>query len=162
MLLFRIDSKQPVMTSLYVISEILLWPFVLYTCLVVLVAAGMIGLSAILGQRSKGHSKNIPYESGVELTGSARLRFPAKFYLIAMFFVLFDIETVFVVAWAIAFRDLGWAGYAGVSVFIGLLLVVLIYEFRTGALNFETSGKEILDAVKKRRAESETDKKLRK
>ena len=61
-----------------------------------------------------------------------------------MFFVLFDIETVFVISWAIAFRDLGWAGYIGVSVFIGMLLVILAYEFRTGALDFETSGKEIL------------------
>ena len=102
------------MTSFPVGEILLLLTF--FTCLVVLVAAGMIGFSYVLGQRSKGHPKNVPYESGIQITGSARLRFSAKFYLI-MFFVLFDIETVFVISWAIAFRDLGWAGYIGVSVF---------------------------------------------
>ena len=131
------------------IGEILIWPFVLYTCLVLLVALFMTGLSYFLGQRSKGHPKDSPYESGIKVTGSARLRFPAKFYLIAMFFVLFDIETVFVISWAIAFRDLGWAGYAGLSVFVGILLVILIYEWRTGALDFETSGREILKTLGK-------------
>jgi len=138
------------MTSSLLITNIILWPFVLYTCLAVLVAAGMIGLSYVLGQRSKGHPKNTPFESGIKVTDSARLRFPAKFYLIAMFFVLFDIETVFVIAWAIAFRDLGWAGFAGISVFVGILLAILVYEFRTGALDFETSGRDILNAVKKK------------
>ncbi len=137
------------MTSLTVKSEILIWPFVLYTCLAMLVVGGMLGLSHFLGQRSKGYPKNVPFESGIELTGSARLRFPAKFYLIAMFFVLFDIETVFVIAWAIAFRDLGWAGFAGISVFIGILMVILVYEWRTGALDFETSGREILKTLHK-------------
>ncbi len=141
------------MAAPFPVSDILLWPFVLYTCLVVLVAAVMIGLSAVLGQRSKGYPKNVPYESGIKITGSARLRFPAKFYLIAMFFVLFDIETVFVIAWAIAFRDLGWAGYAGIAVFIGILLAILVYEWRTGALDFETSGKEILKTIHKQRNE---------
>ena len=145
------NEIQPKMTSPFPVNEILLWPFVLYTCLVVLIAGGMIGLSHFLGQRSKSHPINDPYESGINITGSARLRFPAKFYLIAMFFVLFDIETVFVITWAIAFRDLGWAGFAGISVFIGILMVILVYEWRTGALDFETSGKEILNKVTKER-----------
>lgn len=137
------------MTLPYPVSEIIVWPFVLYTCLVVLVAVFMTGLSYLLGQRSKGHPKNQPYESGIKVTGSARLRFPAKFYLIAMFFVLFDIEAVFVIAWAIAFRDLGWPGYIGLSVFVGILLAILVYEWRSGALDFETSGREILSSLHK-------------
>jgi len=90
-----------------------------------------------------------PYESGILETGSARLHFSAQFYLVAMMFVIFDIEVVFIVLWALAFKELGWPGYLGICVFIGLLVVVLIYEWSLGALDFGPSGKKILQAYKK-------------
>lgn len=123
-----------------------LWPFLLYAILSVALVAVMLGLSYVLGQRSKNNPQNKPYESGMKITGTARQRFPAKFYLIAMFFVLFDIESVFLITWAISFRELGWAGYIGAAIFAGILFVVLLYEWRSGALDIELSGDKVLKA----------------
>ena len=68
--------------------------------------------------------------------GYARLRFPVKFYLVAMFFVIFDLETVFIFAWAIALRDVGWTGYIDMLVFVGVLVAALVYLWRLGALDW--------------------------
>jgi NADH-quinone oxidoreductase subunit A len=113
-----------------------LWPLAVYFAVVVLLVVGMLGLSYLLGQHHHERATGEPYESGVVSTGSARLRFSAKFYLIAMLFVIFDLETVFIFAWAVAFRELGWIGYLAVLVFIGVLLTALIYEWRIGALDW--------------------------
>jgi NADH-quinone oxidoreductase subunit A len=79
----------------------------------------------------------MPFESGVVPEGSAEnVRFSIEFYLIAMFFVIFDLETIFIFGWAVAFYELGWRGYVGASVFILFLLVALVYEWRTGALEW--------------------------
>ena len=134
-------------------DNVLLWPFIIYVVLSIVIVAGMIGVSYFIGQRAKDHSQNDPYESGIETTGSARLRFPSKFYLIAMFFVLFDIESVFIITWAISFRELGWPGYLGILVFTGILVVVLIYEWRTGSLDFEPTGRKMLKAYNKLKKE---------
>lgn len=109
----------------------------------------MIGLSYFLGQRHKERATDDPYEGGILSHGSARIRFSSQFYLIAMLFVIFDLETIFIFSWAIAFQELGWYGFAGVLVFIILLVVVLIYEWRVGALDFGPDGKKILKAYKK-------------
>ena len=77
----------------------------------------MLGLSFVLGQRHKEHATNEPYEGGILSAGSARLRFSSQFYLIAMLFVIFDVETIFIFSWAIAFKELGWFGYVGVICF---------------------------------------------
>ena len=68
-------------------------------------------LSYVIGERHKAGAADEPFESGIVTVGLARLRLSAKFYLIAMFFVIFDVEAVFLFAWAVAFRELGWAGY---------------------------------------------------
>jgi NADH-quinone oxidoreductase subunit A len=109
----------------------------------------MLGVSYVLGQRHKEHATDEPYEGGILSDGSARIRFSAQFYMIAMLFVIFDVETIFIMSWAIAFQELGWYGYVGVVIFIILLLVVLIYEWRNGALDFGPDGKKILKAYKK-------------
>src|SRR5262245_59580896 len=96
----------------------------------------MLCLSYLLGQRHHERATSEPYESGIVSTGSARLRFSAKFYLIAMLFVIFDLEAVFIFAWAIAFSELGWGGYLGALIFIGVLFAALIYEWRIGALDW--------------------------
>jgi len=102
-----------------------------------------------LGQHHNDRATSEPYEGGILSTGSARLRFSSQFYMIAMLFVIFDVETIFIVSWAIAFRELGWYGYFGVLAFIVLLVLVLIYEWRNGALDFGPDGKKILQAYKK-------------
>ncbi|MCU7495418.1 MAG: NADH-quinone oxidoreductase subunit A [Ignavibacteria bacterium] len=109
----------------------------------------MIGLSYVLGQRHEEPQTDTPFESGIKVTGSARLRFSVQFYLVAMFFVVFDLESVFIVAWAIAFQDAGWVGYLGVLVFILVLAAVLIYEWKIGALDFGPNNKKILSAYRK-------------
>ena len=123
-----------------------LWPLLIYALLTIIIVGSMILISYFLGQRHQEKSTGEVYESGVEVTGSARLRFPIQFYMIAMFFVIFDLEVVFLVAWAIAFKQVGWLGYTAASVFIGILTAVFIYEWRIGALDFGPSGKKILKA----------------
>jgi NADH-quinone oxidoreductase subunit A len=113
-----------------------IWPLIVYSALVVVIAAVLAVGTHYLGERRHGRATEEPYESGMRPTGSARVRVPAEFYLIAMFFVIFDLETVFIVAWAIAMRELGWAGFYSVLLFIGILLVVLGYLWRVGALDW--------------------------
>jgi NADH-quinone oxidoreductase subunit A len=126
-----------------------LWPLLLYGAIVLSLVLAMLGISYVLGQRHKERATNEPYEGGIMSQGSARMRFSAQFYMIAMLFVIFDVETIFIFSWAIAFQELGWYGYVGVIIFIILLVVVLIYEWRNGALDFGPDGKKILKAYKK-------------
>ena len=115
-----------------------LWPMVVYCGAVIALVASMLALSHILGQRHTDRATGEPYESGIVSTGSARLRLSADFYLVAMFFVIFDLEAVFIFAWAIAFREVGWAGYMEILVFIGILIAALIYLWRQGGLDWGT------------------------
>ena len=96
----------------------------------------MLGLSYVLGQRHKGRHTDEPFESGIVSTGSARIRFDIRFYLVAMFFVIFDLESMFIFAWAIAAREVGWQGYIEILIFIGVLIAALIYLWRLGALDW--------------------------
>jgi NADH-quinone oxidoreductase subunit A len=115
-----------------------IWPLAVYFAAVLVLVAGMLTLSYFVGQRHQEKATDEPYESGIVSTGSARLRFSAQFYLIAMLFVIFDLETVFIFAWAVAFRQLGWTGYLGTLFFIVVLVAALIYEWRVGALDWGT------------------------
>ena len=133
-----------------IINSIPLWPLLLYTGLVIVLLIAILSLSYILGQHHRDRATNKPYEGGIEQTGSARLRFSAQFYLVAMLFVIFDVEAVFIMLWALGFYELGWPGYIGVAIFIGQLVVVLIYEWGIGALNIGPDAKKILKAYKKR------------
>ncbi len=127
-----------------IIQAILFWPFLVYAFLVLLIVAVMLGLSHILGERHNEKMTGEPFESGVPPTGNARLRFSSHFYLIAIFFVIFDLDAVFILAWSVSFRELGIAGYIGILVFIGILLVVLVYEIGIKALDFGPRGRTIL------------------
>ena len=113
-----------------------LWPLGIYLALVLGLVGAMLGLSYVLGQRHHDRSTDFPYESGILSEGSARVRLSAKFYLVAMFFVIFDLEAVFLFAWAVAVRETGWAGYAEAFVFIFILLIALGYLWRVGALEW--------------------------
>ncbi len=119
-------------------SSPIIWPLAVYVATVIVLVALMLILSALLGQRHSERTTNEPYESGVVSTGSARLRFHAGFYLMAMFFVIFDLEAAFIYAYAVAFRDLGWVGYGEILVFIGVLMLALLYLWRSGALDWRT------------------------
>lgn len=118
-------------------TESSLWPLVLYFVSILILTGGMLVVSALLGPRSKlERATGEPFESGVVHIGSAQIPVSVEFYLIAMFFVIFDLETVFIFAWAIAFYELGVFGFLAISVFILILVVALIYEWKSGALDW--------------------------
>jgi NADH-quinone oxidoreductase subunit A len=111
------------------------WPLGVYFAGVLAVAGGMVVSSYLLGARTRNRKNVQPYESGIASTGSARVRLSADFYLFAVFFVVFDLESVFIYSWAIAVEDLGWAGYFSISIFVGSLAAALVYLWRLGALD---------------------------
>ncbi len=116
----------------------LLWPLFVYAVVVFILVGVMLGLSYVLGQRHKEPATGQPYEAGIVSTGSARLRMDVRFYLVAVFFVVFDLEAAFLFVWAVALRDIGWPGYVEGLIFIGVLFVALIYLWRLGALDWGT------------------------
>ena len=122
-----------------------IWPLVVYFVAVILLVLTMLGLSWLLGQARANRSTNDPFESGVVSVGDAQGRISVEFYLIAIFFVIFDLETVFIFAWAIAFFELGWEGYAAIMVFIIVLVVALVYEWKSGALDWGNKTRVGLD-----------------
>ena len=126
------------------IHSIPLWPLLFYAIVVGVLLVVILALSYILGQHHEDRATGKPYEGGIEQTGSARLRFSAQFYLVAMLFVIFDVEAVFIMLWALGFYELGWPGYIGVAIFVGQLAVVLVYEWGIGALNIGPDAKKIL------------------
>ncbi len=113
-----------------------LWPLAVYGAAVLAVVVGMLVISYLLGQRHRQRATGEPYESGIVSTGTARLRLSVQFYLVAMFFVIFDLEAVFLVAWSLVAREAGWTGYIEILVFIAVLLAALVYLWREGALDW--------------------------
>jgi NADH-quinone oxidoreductase subunit A len=116
------------------------WPLVVYFFAVLVVVGGMLGISAILGERHQDRETGEQFESGIKPTGDARVRFSARYYQVAMFFVIFDLESVFVIAWAVGLLEVGWTGYIEVVIFILILLVGLFYLWRIGALDWGSSS----------------------
>lgn len=120
-----------------------LWPLLVYGAAVFLIVGSMLVLPALLGERHgrKPARRNErgtgePYESGIRPTGSAQIRLPIQYYLVAMFFVIFDLESVFLYAWAVAVPETGWLGFAEAAVFVTVLLAALAYLWRIGALDW--------------------------
>jgi len=100
-------------------------------------AATFLLLATILGPKRQLRVKMEPFECGVEQVVSPRRRFSVKFYLVAMLFILFDIEVVYLYPWSVLFRDLGWFGFVEMLVFIGVVAMALVYVWRKGALEWE-------------------------
>jgi NADH-quinone oxidoreductase subunit A len=115
--------------------------FVLYGAAVTLSVIAMLSISALLGEKHREPATAEPYESGIRSTGSARVRFSAQFYLVAMLFVIFDLEAVFLFAWATSIREGGWPAYGAAMLFVAVIVVGLVYEWRQGALEFTRAGK---------------------
>jgi NADH-quinone oxidoreductase subunit A len=113
-----------------------IWPLAVYFVAILVVVGVMLGLSYVLGERHRERATGEPFESGISSTGPGRARLNARFYLIAMFFVIFDLEAVFLIAWALAVRELGWLGYIEVLIFSAVLLAALVYLWRVGALDW--------------------------
>ena len=109
---------------------------VLMIVLGLLFAVPSVLLSQFLGPRKPTPEKSAPYECGMPAVGDARERMSVKFYLVAMIFLLFDIEVAFLYPWAMALRDLGWGGFVQVVLFMALLLAGYVYVWRKGALDW--------------------------
>src|SRR6184192_2368298 len=106
------------------------FPVLIQILIAIAVAGGMIGASAILGRRVRDPVKSSPYESGMKPVGNARERFSVKFYLVAMVFILFDIEAIFLYPWAVVYRTLGRYGFYEMMIYIAILLVGYFYLWK--------------------------------
>jgi NADH-quinone oxidoreductase subunit A len=104
--------------------------------MVVGVAVGMLLIPFLLAPRNPNRIKGMPYESGMPPIGDAQQRFTVRYYLIAMLFVVFDIEAVFFYPWAVAFNAIGWFALIEMVLFVALLLVAYVYAWRKGALDW--------------------------
>ena len=117
-------------------------PLLIQVLVAVALAAVMVLLSALLGKHKWTRAKNSAYECGIQPTGDAQSRFSVKFYLVAMLFILFDVEAVFLYPWAVVFRDLPkitgsrWFGFTEMLVYIGLVLVGFFYIWKKGVIDW--------------------------
>jgi NADH-quinone oxidoreductase subunit A len=114
----------------------------IYGLLVVLLIAVFLFLSSWLGEKKTNPEKLRPYECGIIPTGTARFRYSVAFYLIATFFLIFDVEAAYIFLWAIAFDRLGWAGWFQISFFIIILLISLFYIWKKGGLEWGPTSKD--------------------
>jgi NADH-quinone oxidoreductase subunit A len=112
------------------------WPFFTFIGLALLVVLGLLGLSFVLGERHAARWKGEPYESGIAPREIPQGGISIEFYRVAVFFVIFDVEAVFLFAWAVALREAGWRGFAEMLVFVGLLVAALAYLWRSGSLDW--------------------------
>jgi NADH-quinone oxidoreductase subunit A len=112
------------------------WAFAVFLIMAIGLCGFMLLGAFFLGGRAQARAKNTPYESGVDSVGTARLRLSAKFYLVAMFFVIFDVEALYLYAWSVSIRESGWVGFIEAAIFILVLLAGLVYLVRIGALDW--------------------------
>lgn len=112
------------------------FPVLIQILVAIAVAGAMIGLSALLGRRVRDPIKSMPYESGMKPVGSARERFSVKFYLVAMVFILFDIEAIFLYPWAVIYRELKLFAFFEMLLFIVLVLCGFFYIWKKGVLDW--------------------------
>ncbi len=115
---------------------------VAYGLMIIALIALLLFIASWLGEKTSNSEKSRPYESGVIPTGNARLRYPVPFYLVAIFFLLFDVEGAYIFSWAIAWETLGWAGWLQISFFIVVLILGLVYIWQKGGLEWGPTGKK--------------------
>jgi NADH-quinone oxidoreductase subunit A len=113
----------------------------IYAILILAVIASQLFLASWLGERKPSIEKSRPYECGIIPTGSARFRYPVPFYLIAIFFLIFDVEGAYILSWAVTYKDLGWGGWAQMAFFIVVLLLGLLYIWKRGGLDWRPAHK---------------------
>jgi NADH-quinone oxidoreductase subunit A len=136
-----------------------LWPLLAFAGAVFAVLAVMLVLPALLGERH-GHkdARKAEVGTGIRPTGTAQIRLPIQYYLVAMLFVIFDVEAVFLYAWAVAVRETGWLGFTEAAIFAAVLLAALAYLWRVGALDWSARFQQpSVKGLKRPKAEEERD-----
>jgi len=118
------------------------FPVLLQILIAMVVAAGMLGASFVLGKRVRNRVKDLPYECGITPVGDARQRFSVKFYLVAMLFILFDIEAIFLYPWAVVYRELKMFAFIEMFLFIVLILAGFFYIWKKGALDWSGADRD--------------------
>jgi NADH-quinone oxidoreductase subunit A len=118
------------------------FPVLVQAAIAIVVAAALVAISFLLGKRVRNRVKDSPYESGIAPTGSARERFSVKFYLVAIVFILFDIEAVFLYPWAVVYRELKMFGFVEMLLFVVLILSGFFYIWKKGALDWSQETTE--------------------
>jgi NADH-quinone oxidoreductase subunit A len=126
--------------------------FGLYVAEIAIVLIAALVLSYVLGVRHRDKRTDVPFESGILPVGEAHIRLSAKFYLVAMFFVIFDLEAVYVFAWSVAARKVGWPGSIEIMIFLFVLAAALAYLWRVGALDWGTTRRGSRAARRRRTA----------
>ena len=112
-------------------------PIIVFLGVATVIGGAMLILGSLLGPRRPGAEKLSPYECGFEAFEDARMKFDVRYYLVAILFIIFDLEIAFLFPWAVVLDELGWPALASMSVFLGLLVVGFIYEWKKGALEWE-------------------------
>jgi len=112
-------------------------PVLVFILVALLLGGVLLGVGAIIAPHKPDADKNAPYECGFPAFESARIPFDVRFYLVALLFIIFDLETAFFFPWALVLRKLGWFGFSAMMLFLGLLVVGFIYEWKRGALEWE-------------------------
>ena len=108
----------------------------IYCCIALFLIAVLLLLSWGVGNKTRSRQKQEPYESGIYPLDNARLKGPVPFYLVAIYFIIFDVEVIFVASWAVAYDRLGWSGFAHVCFFIFILFLGLVHLWKTGGLDW--------------------------
>ncbi len=112
-------------------------PIVVFVCVAAFVSVAAAVLSFLLGKQNPDPEKESPYECGFAPFGDARKKFDVRFYLVAILFIIFDIEVAFLFPWAVVLRDIGWLGFGSMMLFLGVLTVGFVYEWKKGALEWD-------------------------
>ncbi len=112
-------------------------PILIFLVIAVALTLVMVSASLLLGKQNPDSEKLSPYECGFEAFDDARRQFDVRFYLVSILFIIFDLEVAFLFPWAVAFKDVGWFGFWSMIIFLGVLTIGFIYEWKKGALEWD-------------------------
>ena len=119
-------------------------PVLMQAVLALVIACALVALSYVVGRKVKNRVKDMPYECGIAPTGDARERFSVKFYLVAMLFILFDIEAIFLYPWAVVYKDLKMFAFLEMLVFVALVMAGFFFVWKKGVLDWAATTPEAL------------------
>ena len=112
-------------------------PILLFLFVAIVIAVALLVIGWLLGPKRPGTEKNSPYECGFEAFEDARMKFDVRYYLVAILFIIFDLEIAFLFPWAVVFKEIGMTAIVAMAIFLGILVIGFIYEWKKGALEWE-------------------------